>query len=215
MPLVILAWWPFRTKPATVAAAAPATTEPEVKGAAPKAGAKLEFDGARTIQRYRDRDHGHASFEELQLCFVNRGEEGAHVVAAMGLRAALAVWQQGAVMVDQPAAQWIVSPADDMTTKIGMADTVDVEPDGPVARLLVAYKWPGEKLAYVYAKDNEAAPGSRPTLRALSPGDYDLTAMLANDTEENSFTFRFTNPGIMGRLSVAGPLRVVHKDLKK
>ncbi len=213
MPLVIPAWWPFRTKPGGETTPPPAAAPPVEAGPAPKTGAQLEFDGARTIQRYRDRDHGHPAIEEVQLCFANRGEEGARVATASGLRASLAVWQQGAVLVDQPAAQWIISPADDMTATVAMADTVDVEPDGPVVRLLIAYKWPGEKLAYVYAKDNETAPGSRPTLRALAPGDYDLTAKLMSDVAEDTFTFRFTNPGIVGRLSVAGPLRVVHRNV--
>ena len=213
LPAVVFAWWPFRGQPRREPASdtpqpTPATAPPPQSRE--PVGPRLEFDSVKRIQRYRDAEGGHRAFEDVQIWLANRPEEGEPAVPVPQLRAAITFRQDGVPVFEEARAQWVVSPVEDTRARVTMYDCIDLQPNGPPGRLLIAYKWPGEKPTFIYGFDNTEHPGARIPERALSPGDYDLIVTVANHQIEETFTFRFTNPGAPGPPTIAGPLRVTH-----
>ncbi len=198
----LLAFWPFgrERKVAAPEVAAPA---PPVATMALEATA---FDSVKAVQRYRDPDQGHAAFGELQVWFVNPSDDPP--VPAGQVRARLTFKREGEPVFGPVAGQWLVSQPDDVHTQVTMTDAVDLNPEGPPARLLLAYKWPREAIAYAYTADNATAPGARDDARALPPGEYDLVITLWNEEFDDDFTFRLANGGGPVLPALTGPLRV-------
>ncbi len=213
VPAILGAWWPFGRTQATEARPAP---EP-VCGVPPAASAagqspRISFDSVKRVQRYRNRDGGDRVFEDVQIWLANRPDGEAAQTILRRARATMEFRQDGVAVLPPASGQWAISALDDTTARVSMHDVIDLAPDGPPSRLLVAYKWPGDKAVYLYAPDNVDHPGARVRERALVPGDYDLTVTVTNDEVEDTFTFRFTNPGPAGHPTIAGPLRITHVD---
>jgi hypothetical protein len=199
----LLAFWPFGRERKASAPEAPAPAAP------PGATIELQataFDSVKAVQRYRDPDQGHAAFAELQVWFVNPSED--LPMPARQVRARLTFKQDGEPVFGAVAGQWLVSPPDDVHAQVTMTDAIDLNPDGTPARLLLAYKWPREPIAYPYTADNATAPGARDDARALPPGEYDLIITLWNEEFEDDFTFRLANGGGPVLPALTGPLRV-------
>ncbi len=212
-PAILLAWWPFGRRragdtpdPEASVASPPASALPSTNDGSPR----ISFDGIKRIQRYRNRDGGDRVFEDVQIWLANRPDRAESGGILRRVRATLEFRQDGVAVLPPGSGQWAISSFEDTTARVSMYDVVDLAPDGPVARLLIAYKWPGDKAVYTYAPDNVDHPGARVRDRALAPGDYDLTVTLTSDDLEDTFTFRFTNPGASGHPTIAGPLRISH-----